>query len=65
MMFEEIITIDIDKLREDMLDDSMGTFFVGGFGGGVISALDIECASPEKLVDIALKQGIDLKKYQV
>ena len=64
-MFEETITIDIDKLRKDMLDDSMGAFCVGGFGGGVISALDIECASPEKLVDIALKCGIDLRKYRV
>ncbi len=63
-MFEETITIDIDKLRNDMLDESMGAFFAGGFGGGIIRALDIECASLEKLVDIALKQGIDLRKYQ-
>lgn len=64
-MFEENITIDINKLRKDMLDESLGAFFVGGFGGGMISAFDIEHASPEKLVDIAVKQGIDLRKYQV
>ena len=64
-MFEETITIDIDRLRNDMLDESMGALFAGGFGGGMISALDIECASQEKLIDIVLKQGIDLRKYQV
>lgn len=64
-MFEENITIDINKLRKDMLDESLGAFFVGGFGGGMISTFGIEHASPEKLVDIAVKQGIDLRKYQV
>ena len=57
--------IDIDKLREDMRNEDLGAFFGGGFGGALIEAIDIERASDEELVDMALKQGIDLRRYEV
>ncbi len=57
--------IDVDKLREDMRNEDLGAFFGGGFGGALIEAIDIERASDEELVDMALKQGIDLGKYEV
>ena len=57
--------IDVDKLREDMRNEDLGAFFGGGFGGALIEAIDIERASDEELVDMALKQGIDLRKYEV
>ena len=57
--------IDVDKLREDMRNEDLGAFFGGGFGGALIEAIDIEQASDEELVDMALKQGIDLGKYEV
>ncbi len=57
--------IDVDKLREDMLNEDYGAFFVGGFGGALAESVEIERASDEELVDMALQQGIDLRKYEV
>ena len=57
--------IDVDKLREDMRNEDLAAFFGGGFGGALVEAIDIERASDEDLVDMALKQGIDLRKYEI
>lgn len=64
-IYDEIIKIDVDKLRNDMKNDSLGAFFGGGFGGALFQTMDIGKASDEKLVEIALQAGIDLRKYQV
>ena len=64
-MYEETITIDVDALREDMMNDCLGAFFVGGFVGGLINATEIEEASDEELVKIAKREGINLLKYKV
>ena len=57
--------IDVDKLRDDMLQEDLGAFFGGGFGGALVEAVDIERASDEELVEMAQRQGIDLSKYEV
>ena len=49
-MFNETITIDIEKLRKDMREDCLGAFFGGRFGGALIEAGDIDRASDEELV---------------
>ena len=59
------MTIDIEKLREDLKQECYGAFFVGGFGGALMEAFDLDRASPEELVGIAGKKGIDLRDYQV
>ena len=59
------ITIDIDRLRSDMRDECMGAFFGGGFGGALIESFDVDNASPEELVQMAQRQGINLYNYQV
>lgn len=59
------MTIDIEKLREDLKQECYGAFFVGGFGGALMESFDLDRASPEELVDIAGEKGIDLKDYQV
>ena len=53
------MTIDIEKLREDLKQECYGAFFVGGFGGALMESFDLDRASPEELVDIAGKKGID------
>ena len=60
-----IITIDIDKLRQYMLDNSYGAFFIGDFGGALAEAADIENASDVELVEMAERQGIDLRRFEV
>jgi len=60
------MTIDIDALREDMKQECYGAFFGGGFGGALMESFDIEDASPEELVRMAQRQGINLNnKYIV
>lgn len=58
------MTIDIEALREALKQECYGAFFGGGFGGALIETFDIEKASPEKLIEIAAKKGIDLRDYQ-
>ena len=65
MNSEATITIDIDALKRDLQSELYGAYFVGGFGGAMISAFDLERATPEKIIEIAIAQGIDIYKYQV
>ena len=55
--------IRIEKLRKDLIEDDMGAFFGGGYGGALIDSFDIEHASPEKLIEIARRKGINLNNY--
>ena len=57
--------IDVDVLREDLKNESYGAFYGGGFGGALMESFDIESASDEELVEIALSKGIDLTDYEV
>jgi len=59
------VIIDVDKLRDDMLQEDLGAFFGGGFGGALVEAVDVERASDEELVEMAQRQGIDLRRYEV
>jgi len=57
--------IDIEKLREDLKQESYGAFFGGGYGGALMESFDVEKASPEKLIEIAQKNNINVQKYEV
>lgn len=64
-MYGEItITIDIDKLRTDMREECLGAYFGGGFGGALIESFNVDNASPEKLVEMAQRQSINLRNYE-
>jgi len=65
MFGEETITIDVDRLREDMKSECMGAYFGGGFGAALVEAGDVASASPERLVQMAQSQGVNLRNYQV
>ena len=64
-MDDEMITIDVDELRDDLRNECLGAFFGGGFGGALVESFDVDRATPEELVDMAQRQGIDLRRYQV
>ena len=55
--------IDIEKLRNDM-EDYYGTAMFGGFPMAVIELNRIQRASNEDIIQMAIDQGIDLRKYQ-
>lgn len=61
----EYITIDVDKLRQDMRDECLSAYFGGGFGGALMESFDVDKATPERLVEIAQRQGLNLRKYQI
>ena len=59
------MTIDVDVLREDLKNECYGAFYGGGFGGALMESFDIESASDEELVEIAMSKGFDLTDYEV
>lgn len=65
MYGEKTIMIDVEKLRKDMSDDCLSAYFGGGFGGALIESFDADRASPEKLVEMAQRKGINLRKYEI
>ena len=54
--------IDIEKLRSDMMDD-YGTAMFSGFPMAVVELSQVENASPQALIDMAERRGIDLSEY--
>ena len=58
-------TIDVNKLRGDMRDASLGAYFGGGYGAALAGSVDVDRATPEKLVEMAQKEGMDLTKYRI
>ena len=60
-----IVTIDIERLREDLRSEDLGAYWGGGFGGALMEAFDLDRATPEELVQIAQGRGIDLRRYVV
>ena len=64
-MSNTIVTIDIERLREDLRSDDLGAYIGGGFGGALMEAFDIDNATPEELVKIAQDREVDLMKYVV
>ena len=48
-----------------MLDNCYGAFLVADLGGALVEAVEIENASPDELIEMALNQGIDLRRYEV
>ena len=56
---------DIDKLRKDMLDNCYALFFASDIVAALAETPDIEQATDEELIEMAQRQGIDLRKYEI
>lgn len=57
--------INVDSLRRDMQEESLAAFFGGGIGGTLIESFEIENASDEELIQMALDNGVRIEDYQV
>lgn len=55
--------VDIEKLRQDMLNDCYGAFYGGGYGGALFSSFEIEREGGQELVDQAERMGYNLLDY--
>lgn len=51
------------KLRKDLID-YFGTAMNSGFSMAVIDLSDIEKMSDEELLNYAVKNGVDIEKYE-
>ena len=59
-----MLEIDIEKLREDLID-YYGTAMFNASPLAVMELTKVEKATPEELIQIALKNKIDLSNYQI
>ena len=57
------MTVNIEKLRDDIKNELYAAFFGGGFGGALIATFDIDKMSDEEIIEYALKNHMDLSKY--
>ena len=55
--------INIDKLREDLID-YFGTAMYNASPLAIIELSKVETASPQELINIALKNNFDLREYK-
>ena len=56
--------VDIEEIRRDLIENSHGAFYNGGFGGAMVEAQDIKRMSPDEIISLAKEQGLNLEKYQ-
>lgn len=60
----DIDEIDVDRLRSDLVSECEAAYFVGGFGASIIDMDEIENATDEEVVTIALNNRVNLNKYK-
>ena len=58
------MNIDGERLRRDLIN-YLGTAFYAGFGPAVVEISEIENATLEQLVEIALKYGFNIEEYKI
>ena len=55
--------INADALRRD-LENYYGTAMFSGFPAAVIDLAQVENASPQELVELSRRAGLDLREYE-
>lgn len=55
--------IDIERLRNDLINYFEGAYFVGGFGAALIDVSEVERASDYQVVQTAINNNFDLNNY--
>lgn len=58
------IDVDVDQLRESLLDRA-GSATGVGFPAAMLEVMDIEDESPQELLARAEREGLDLRDYAV
>ncbi len=56
------MTIDIEKLREDLKQECYSAYFGGGFARTLTESCNLERASPEELVEKVIRKCLFLFK---
>ena len=61
---DDIMTIDIEALRDAVKRECYAAYFGGGIGPAIMDSFDADRATPQQLIDMAKRWGIDLRKFQ-
>lgn len=59
------MTIDIEKLKNDLKNELLGAYYGAGFGGTLIESFNLDNMSPEEIVNLALRYGFNLEDYEI
>lgn len=59
------IDVDVDQLRESLLDRGGGSAAGVGFPAAMLDVVDIEDESPQELLAQAEREGLDLRDFAV
>ncbi len=57
--------LDIKKLKEDLIKLKEEEYYLGGFGSSLIEITEIESASDESLIEIAMNNNFNISNYLV
>ena len=57
--------IDIERLRQDLIEHLEGAFFVGGFGAAMLDMEKVKKASDEEVIRIARQNGFRIEDYKI
>ncbi len=55
--------INVDKLRQDLEDDALGIMF-NVSPAAVMELSEIDNATDEEIIEIAIRNGYDISRYQ-
>ena len=59
------MTIDIEKLKNDLKNELLGAYYGAGFGGALIESFNLDNMTPEEIVNLALRYGFNLENYEI
>ena len=48
--------LDYDKLKDDLIQEALGAFYCGGFGGALIESFDIDNADADEDAFVGLER---------
>ena len=59
------MTIDIEKLKNDLKNELLGAYYGAGFGGPLIESFKLDSMTPEEIVNLAIRYGFNLENYEI
>ncbi len=59
------MTIDVDALREAVKEECYAACFGGGIGPALLESFDADHATPQQLIEMARRLGIDLRQFEI
>ena len=59
------MNIDVEKIREDLLQDTLGAFFIGGYGGAIILLKNIKTSAQDYYRNLVYNHSPHMKRFVI